>query len=179
MEPRTDHSLNKFLFVRWTLTGCAFLKLRPQIDLPTAGLRARIPRKKLFLNAAQRLKRVQWANEHQNWTVDQWKQVIWSDETRVSLFGSDGIRYIRRRTKEESLPECTVPTMKHPVSVMVWGCMARGGVGRLQVINGTLNADGYIRDILESKLISSARDILGQGQSFIFQQDGAPCHTAK
>ena len=31
MEPRTDHSLNKFLFVRWALTGYAFLKLRPQI----------------------------------------------------------------------------------------------------------------------------------------------------
>ena len=31
MEPRTDHSLYKFLFVRWTLTGYAFLKLGPQI----------------------------------------------------------------------------------------------------------------------------------------------------
>ena len=36
-----------------------------------AGLKAKIPRKKLFMNFEQRQKRVFWAKEHINWTADQ------------------------------------------------------------------------------------------------------------
>jgi len=147
--------------------------------LISAGLRARIPRKKPFLNAAQRQKRLKWAKDHANWTPEQWRHVLCSDETRISIFGSDGVRYVRRRPGEDCIPECTTATMKHPLSIMVWGCMSRDGVGRLQVLNGTVNADKYIKEVLQCKLVASARDIFGSDQPFIFQQDGAPCHTAK
>ena len=147
--------------------------------LVAAGMRARIPRKKPFLNAVQRQKRLQWARQHVLWTKEQWEKVLWSDETRISIFGSDGVRYVRRRAGEECLPECTTATMKHPLNIMVWGCMSRMKVGRLQVLDGTVNADRYIKEVLEPKLLFSARDIFGEGQPFVFQQDGAPCHTAK
>ena len=113
--------------------------------LVTAGLRARIPRKKPYLNSVQRSKRLQWAKKHASWTTDQWKNVLWSDETRISIFGSDGVRYVRRRPGEECMPECTMATMKHPLSVMVWGCMTGSSVGRMQVLDGMVNADKYIR----------------------------------
>jgi len=58
-------------------------------------------------------------------------------------------------------------------------CMSRTKVGRLQVLDATVNADRYIKEVLEPRLLSSARDIFGEGQSFVFQQDGVPCHTAK
>jgi len=144
-----------------------------------AGLRARIPRKKPFLNKLQRRRRLAWAREHEDWTVDMWKQVLWSDETRISVMGSDGIRYVRRRSGEDCLPECLTPKIKHPLSVMVWGCMARSGVGMLQVLDGHINADRYIEQVLKPKMVPSASIIFGEGQPFIFQQDGAPCHTAK
>ena len=147
--------------------------------LIAGGLRARIPRKKPYLNVRQRTARVQWAKQHVHWKKEDWEKVLFSDEVRISIFGSDGIRYVRRRVGEAGLPECLVPTMKHPVSVMVWGCMSRSRVGRLQVLEGTVNAEKYISCVLEPKLLSSARDIFGQDVPFIFQQDGAPCHTAK
>lgn len=147
--------------------------------LVEAGLRARIPRKKPFLNCQQRKKRVAWAKEHIKWTLEDWKRVIWSDETRISIFGSDGIRYVRRRPGEDCIPECTTATMKHPQSVMIWGCMSWYGIGRMQVINGIINADKYIAEVLEPKLAASIRDLADEGKDFIFQQDGAPCHTAK
>lgn len=53
--------------------------------LVKAGLRARIPRKKPFLNTAQRLKRLKWAKQHVIWTSEQWSRVLWSDETRISI----------------------------------------------------------------------------------------------
>ena len=64
----------------------------------SAGLRARIPRKKPFLNAVQCEKRLKWAKEHASWAAEQWKRVLWSDETSISFFGSDGVRFIRRRS---------------------------------------------------------------------------------
>jgi len=147
--------------------------------LIAGGLRARIPRRKPYLNAKQRAARVQWAKQHVLWEKEDWEKVLFSDEVRVSIFGSDGVRYVRRRVGEASLPECTIPTMKHPLTVMVWGCMSRNRVGRLQILEGTVNADKYISAVLEPKLLSSARDIFGQGEPFTFQQDDAPCHTAK
>ena len=144
----------------------------------SVGLKARIPRKKPFLNAAQRKKRVDWCKAHMNWTAEDWSKVLFSDETRLSIFGSDGIRYVRRSTHEAYLPACMVPTMKHPLSVMIWACMSAKGVGRMQVVNGNINARVYIDEVLSTKVLQSASDLFG-AEEFIFQQDGAPCHTAR
>ena len=57
--------------------------------------------------------------------------------------------------------------------------MSRDSVDWLQVLNGTVNAEKYIQEVLDPKVLPSARDIFGDGKPFIFQQDGAPCHTAK
>uniref|UniRef100_A0A915EI29 Tc1-like transposase DDE domain-containing protein n=1 Tax=Ditylenchus dipsaci TaxID=166011 RepID=A0A915EI29_9BILA len=37
-----------------------------------------------------------FAKEHENWTVDQWKSVLWSDESKFNMIGSDGKGYVRR-----------------------------------------------------------------------------------
>lgn len=144
-----------------------------------AGLKARKPQKKPLLNVDQRRKRLRWAQDHLHWSVHNWNQVIWSDETKISIFGSDGVKYVRRRPGEAFRPDCMIATMKQPVSVMIWGCMSRSSVGRIAVLDGIINADRYIREVLETKLLQSAKDMFGDGGNFIFQQDGAPCHTAK
>lgn len=147
------------------------------------GLRARIARKKPYLNVKQRQKRVTWAKTHRNWSSAQWAKVIFSDESNISIFGHPGVQYVRRRVGEANLPECTTATMKHPTSVMVWGCMSKSAVGRLHIIKGTVNADKYITEILEKKVLQSAKDMFGEeaadSRDFVFQQDGAPCHTAR
>lgn len=144
---------------------------------------ARRPRKKPYLNATQRSKRLAWAKAHRNWTVEKWSTILFSDESQISLFGHNGVQYVRRRAGEEMLPICIKATMKHPTSVMVWACMGRGGVGRLQVINGTVNAEKYVTEILSRKLLQSASDVFGPDitnrRQFVFQQDSAPCHVAK
>jgi len=69
--------------------------------------------------------------------------------------------------------------MKHPLSVMIWGSMSRKGVGMIQVLEGNINACRYIKEVLEPKMLPSARDLFGASSDYIFQQDGAPCHTAR
>ncbi|GFU78564.1 transposable element Tcb1 transposase [Trichonephila clavipes] len=51
------------------------------------------------------------------------------------------------------------------------------GVGRLHIVSGTVKAMDYI-EILQNKLLPTARDLFGN-QSWIFQDDNAPCHRAK
>lgn len=43
-------------------------------------------------------KRFQFARDHKDWTLEQWKQVMWSDESRFTLFQSDGCKNINRST---------------------------------------------------------------------------------
>jgi len=90
----------------------------------------------------------QGTKEHVTWTAEDWKKVIFSDETRISIFGSDGVRYVRRRPGKGCPPECLIPTMKHPLSVMIRGCMSRKGVGRIQVLEGNINGSRYIKEVL-------------------------------
>jgi hypothetical protein len=72
--------------------------------------------------------------------------------------------------------------MKYPQSVMVWGCMSAQSVGRMMIVDGTLNARKYIDNILVPRMLPSVPGCFpneGQQVQFIFQQDNAPCHTAK
>jgi arsenate reductase-like glutaredoxin family protein len=71
-----------------------------------------------------------------------------------------------------------VKKVKYPASIMVWGCMSAKGTGKLQFIDGIVNANKYI-DILNSSFLPSIQMCSTSEGEFIFQQDGAPCHTAK
>jgi len=74
-------------------------------QLVSARLKARIPRKRPYLNEKQRKKRLTWAKAHIHWTTDEWKKVLWSDETKIFIFSSDGVRYMRRRPGEDNIPQ--------------------------------------------------------------------------
>jgi len=100
--------------------------------------------------------------------------VIWSDETRISIFGCDGAFYVWRRPGEERFRGCLLPTMKHPVAFMIWRCLTWNGIGQMQVVN----AARYIDEVLVPKLLPSARDMFHDEVRFIFQRDGPPCHVA-
>ena len=54
--------------------------------------------------------------------------------------------------------------------------MAFRGAGRLHIIRETMKAMEYL-EMLQNKLLPSVRDIF-VNQSWIFQDDNAPCHCA-
>jgi hypothetical protein len=54
------------------------------------GLVSRVRRTKPWISLAAQEKRRLWAIEHAGWTVDDWKRVIFSDESKFMLFKSDG-----------------------------------------------------------------------------------------
>ena len=84
----------------------------------------------------------QFAEDKQTKDMDYWNHVLWSDETKINLFGSDSVKRVWRQPGEEYKDKCVLPTVKHGGgSVMVWGCMSATGTGELQFIEGTMNAN--------------------------------------
>ncbi|CAF3806888.1 unnamed protein product [Rotaria socialis] len=81
----------------------------------------RVARKKPYVNKITREKRLKFAKEMLQKPVDFWKNVVWSDESKFNLFGSDGKVMVWRTRREEFDRKCTVPTVKHGGgSVIVW-----------------------------------------------------------
>ncbi len=106
------------------------------------------------------------------------RHILWSDETKIELFGYNSKRYVWRKPGTAHHLSNTVPTVKHGGgSIMLWGCFSAAGTGRLVAIEGKMNAAKY-RDILDENLLQSAQDIR-LGRRFTFQQDNDPKHTAK
>ncbi len=100
--------------------------------------------------------------------MDYWNHILWSDETKMNLFDSDGVKRVWRQPGEEYKDKCVLPTVKHDGgSVMVWGCMSAAGTGELQFIEGTMNANMYC-DLLKQSMIPSLRRL---GRSAVFQHD--------
>jgi transposase len=130
---------------------------------------------KPLLTRRNRIKRLRWALAHRNWTPDQWRSVLWSDESKF-LIRYHAARRVWRLPGQRYLPKNTNKTVKHDKKVMVWGCFCYGGVGKLFRINGIMRKEDY-HSILMRQMIPSA-DTLFPGIPFIFQQDNDPKHTA-
>ncbi len=116
--------------------------------------------------------RKQFAEDKQTKDMDYWNHVLWSDETKINLFGSDGVKRVWRQPGEEYKDKCVLPTVKHGgESVMVWGCMSAAGAGELEFIEGTMNANMYC-DILKQSMIPSLRRL---GRRAVLQHDNDHC----
>ncbi len=96
------------------------------------------------MNMVQKRRRVLWAKAHLKWTVSKWKSVLWSDESQ----------FVLRAKEEGDLPACYQHSVQKPASLMVWGCITAYGMGSLHVLEGTLNAERYIK-VLEQHMLPS------------------------
>ena len=83
MSLTNGHLSDRPLRDRWTVNASFSTVENP---LKVGGLKARVPRKKPYLNLQQRQRRVEWAKEHRNWSLEQWSKVLWSDESKLSSF---------------------------------------------------------------------------------------------
>ena len=140
------------------------------------GLRARRPFVGLVLTGRHRRIWRQWARRHLRFTIADWANVAFTDESRFNLQKSDGRERIYRRLGERYSDNC-VNERSHfgGGSVMVWGGISLHTKTDMMVVRGNLNADQYQQQILRPTLIPHIR----ANRGMTFMQDNAPCHTAR
>lgn len=72
--------------------------------LNDANLFGRVIQTKPLVSKKNRLRRLAFSKEHRQWTINQWKNVLFTDETKVNRFGSDGKMYVRRPPNTQFKP---------------------------------------------------------------------------
>jgi len=71
--------------------------------------------------------------------------VIFSDESKFNVFGSDGRSFVWRQANTEMEVKNLRATVKHGGgSIMIWGCMAAGGTGNLVFIDEIIDKYKYL-----------------------------------
>ena len=93
-------------------------------------LPSRSPAVKPRLSAKNIEDRLIFAKKYKDWTVDQWRSVMFSDESTVKQF-YNYTPHVRRPVGERYNSRYTVPCVKHSPSVMIWGCLSAKGRGGL------------------------------------------------
>ena len=110
--------------------------------------------------------------------MEDWKRVVWSDETKINHLGSDGRKWVWKKPGEGHSDRLVQGTQKFGSrSLMVWGCILWEGPGFTARIDGRMDADLYTQ-ILEDDFQSSLQFYHKNSQDIIFQQDN-PKHTSK
>ncbi|KAK1787302.1 hypothetical protein P4O66_002807 [Electrophorus voltai] len=142
------------------------------------GLRSRRARKVPLLSKRHVKACLKFAHDHLVDSEADWFKVLWSEETKIEVFGANHTRGVWREDGTAYDPKNTIPTVKHGAgNNMLWGCSSAKGPGHLVRIHGKMDRTAYLA-ILSKNLRSSIMD-LKMGYHFIFQQDNVPKHTAK
>ncbi|KAK3528860.1 hypothetical protein QTP70_011740 [Hemibagrus guttatus] len=141
------------------------------------GLKSCSARRVPLLKPVHVRARLKFAREHLDDPEEDWENVIWSDETKIELFGKNSTCCVWRRKDAELHPKNTIPTVKHGGgNIMLWGCFSAKGPGRLIRVKERMNGAMY-REILSKNLLPSAR-ALKMKRGWVFQHDNDPKHTA-
>ncbi len=98
------------------------------------------------LLSANMKRRLQFTQTHQKLTIEDWKNVAWSDESRFLLQHSDDRVRIWRKEHESMYPSCLVSTVQAGGGggVMGWGIFSWHTLGPLGPIQHCLNTTAYL-----------------------------------
>lgn len=148
-----------------------------QRGMNEAGCTAVKPKTKPYLSESHVSRRYQWALDHSQWDEDRWNNVIFSDETVIEL-RDNCPQFVRCVEGYPLNQEHFKLTVKHPAKVMIWACFSVKGPGRCHVVEGSMNSETYINNIIKGRLIQQMEEWYPDGTG-IFQQDNAPCHVSR
>jgi transposase len=161
------------------ITGlmCSYSTVRNA--LKDEGLIAVNKKKKPKLRLRHIKLRLEFAKKYQNWTEEDWGRVIFSDETKINILGSNGRKWVWKRPRQMISPKEVIPTLKFGGgNLMMWGCISCEGVGHACRIDGDMNAELYTQ-ILQGELLESIDYFGRKVENIIFQQDNDPKHTSR
>lgn len=131
-----------------------------------------------LLTREHRRARLRFALDHRDWLVDDWKKVLFTDETRVALNSPDGRERVWRRPGERYSQACITPRVAFGGgSVMFWGGISWEARTDLVAVPGRgLTGARYVEEILEEHVMPYMPFI---GPGALLMQDNARPHKAR
>jgi transposase len=139
------------------------------------GFNNRVAVRKPFLNETHRRCRLQFAKRHKDWTPDDWRMVLWTDESSFEIGKSSKQVVVWRKRGDKHDPKNLVPTFKSGrKSTMVWGAF----FSKIKAPPGERKAESFVKNIYEKHLIPFLKDA-DPDQRISLMEDNAPVHTAR
>ncbi|GFT89776.1 transposable element Tcb2 transposase [Trichonephila clavipes] len=116
-----------------------------QRSLHRVGFRSHRPTRVPLLNARHRAAHLAWTRQHRDWSVEDWKQIAWNDESGFQLLNADGRLRIWCESHEAMDFAYQIGTVQgHGGSIMVWGILSWHCLGSLVRVPTSLNAIRYV-----------------------------------
>lgn len=150
--------------------------------LKDAGIRCRRPYVGARLTRQHRRNRLNWATAHARWQMRDWRNILFTDETKVMLDSSDKRQHVYRRRGERFVDACVQQLDRWGRgSVMIWAGISYHGVTDLVFINNGpgrgrgLTAQRYIAEVLRPVAIPYIQQHMGMS----LLQDNARPHAAR
>ncbi|GBM33401.1 hypothetical protein AVEN_93284-1 [Araneus ventricosus] len=142
------------------------------------GLCSRRPTRVPLLTTRHRRLRLEWAQEHRDWTIDELKRIAWSDESLFLIHHVDGRVRVRRLPGGQLLPFCTAGhTQDGGGGIMLCGMFSWAALGPVVLVGQTMRAANYL-NIIADKLHPYMAFAFLTRNGF-FQQDNAPRRKAR
>jgi hypothetical protein len=127
------------------------------------------------LSEASKRKRLKFAENHIEWTIEQWFSILWSDETWVN--GYHRKIWVTRKAGEEHDDTCVFSMQQRRRGWMFWGCISGNEKGPCLFWEKSwksINSERYCEHILP--LIERYVTL---HPYLSFMQDNAPAHSSK
>jgi hypothetical protein len=133
LSPRDEHTLVQEVQINPRTTAKDLVKMLEETGTNASistvqrilyrhKLKGHSARKKPLLQNRHKKAGLQFATAHGDEDHSFWRNVLWSDETKIERFSHNDHRYVWRKKRDACKPKNTIPTVKHGGgSIMLWG----------------------------------------------------------
>ncbi|GFU69908.1 transposable element Tcb1 transposase [Trichonephila clavipes] len=104
----------------------------------------------------------------------EWRQLVFSNESRFMLHRADG-RWLIQHVTSESKHPATVAGMVYAGEFLVWGIFSFHSLRSLIIVEATMDQYKYASDLLDHVHLNM---VIVFPQNGVFEQDNVKCNTA-
>ena len=150
-----------------------------QKEVHELGINSRIAVKKSFLNTKHTAERLAFAREYLDWTIEDWNNVIWTDEASFEVEKHSRTIRVWRSASEKYQQDCLVPTFKSGrISIMVRGANTGSSKCYLVLIPSDKRTAKDFVEVVYEFALQHYYHHHDNYECLILMEDGAPVHCS-